>query len=234
MESFWDVLKSVGPTDVLKIQAWSSIGTLVFTGIMTLYAKKALYSWREQKNFDIKMELLSNMGNAINQLNKVNRIIFPTDNLQDFQTIILAEIQQFNDQEFYNTYQEYCRFFNHYFSIYDEVVELRKVAMKSKRTPADTKIKRFYHLWLIFEAEIYNIQYNFFYFNLNILSERHNYASAKMAGSPLQIVGFDKLLEDGNSPEKAINTLYNSLQNLNKLDSYKELLSIYQEMYFFE
>lgn len=57
MYAICDFLKDILPTDAAKVQAWAAVGVLALTGRMAYYAKQALDTWRDQKHYDIYIDV---------------------------------------------------------------------------------------------------------------------------------------------------------------------------------
>lgn len=119
MGSICELVKDILPNNAAKIQAWSSVLALGFTGIMARYAYKALTTWKEQKKLDIITEGKSNMLICIDYFEKVTnfeelafngiqddeklaysrryRIFFIKDFMEHLSTDLIADIIQHYD-----------------------------------------------------------------------------------------------------------------------------------------
>lgn len=225
-------LSDIYPSTPDKIQAWASIGALISTVIMVVYAKKALYTWKQQKIFEIEVELLSKIGEAMVLLNKLNKTYFAYDELMDYQKKIQDQVKAHDNNHFYDVSSLNSGFMNHFDSIERDIVDIRQCAMKAKQLSNNESIKTFYNIWLFYESEIFATILNYTTIFLNHYGDMFSMPQIKIPFSTLPHPNYDALIEAGVEPINAISGLFNNLPNIHNEPNYLSLRKIYSDLYF--
>lgn len=211
-----------------------AIAGLLIATLTYKVAAKALNIWREEKQFDLEIELKSKMGEALTLLNRLNRTSFSTSDLDDDQKWILDDLQKrFNDDQLVAIQKIQSAYHNHFFqNMENDLVRLRQTSMKALNYNKNNDIKKFYTLWSIYEGEIFNTIYNYCFIYLNYYSELYNFPPIKHNGSVMPLPRLNYLLEQGYTLEQSADLLFENLSKISKEEEYIEMLNIYRNTYF--
>lgn len=216
-----------------KLSGWSSFTSAIIAMAALIYAIVTINNWRIQKDYDLNIELLSKMGESLTILNNLNITFFPDSDLDEDQLLVVNDIRsRIPDNRVASIQAIQSGFYNHWKTIENEVVKMRQVAMKAIRFNKNEEIKKFYILFLLYEADIFNTIYNYTNLHLSNFSDVYNFPEIKFNGALLPHPKMDSIIENGSSPIEAIDLLFNNLINIKKEDDYKSMLAIYQKYYF--
>lgn len=206
----------------------------LFIALLTYrVAVSALEVWKNEKQFEIEIEIKSKMGEAITILNKLNKVSFLRFELDENQIWVIDDLQKrFNDDDLIKVQLLQSGFHNHFFkNVESDLIKLRQVSMKAISYNENYDIKEFYKLWSLYEGEIYNTIYNYTVVKLEYYSKKYNFPYLS-TGELLPLPKLIELINKGISLEDGIEELFNNLKSITKEPDYIKMLNIYSVTYF--
>lgn len=217
------------------LSAWSSLGSAIVALAALIYAVVTINTWKKEKTFDLKVELLSKMSEALTLLNDLNKTYFSESELDEDSKISLYLLRQKHDNvELESVYMLQKGFHNHFKNLEPSIVGMRQEAMKSTSIYKDVEIRRFYQYWCVYEAEIFNTIYNYCHIHMYNFGDLLKDDFLKYSQATMVLPRFDILIQQGNSDIDAINILFENLQYLILEPEYIEMQRIYRKYYFGE
>ncbi|MGJ1431602.1 hypothetical protein ACR79M_08495 [Sphingobacterium spiritivorum] len=228
-----ECLNFISKVEPNELSAWSALFSAIIALLAFIYAIITVNNWKVQKDYYLNVELLSKMGASLTLLNNLNRSFFPESELDDGQLWVVNDIRsRIQDRNVASIKTLQSGFYNHWKKIENDVVKMRQVAMKAIRFNNNKEIKKFYMLFLVYEAEIFNTIYNYTHLHLSNYSDVYNLPEIKFNGTPLPHPRMYDLIQRGYSPIASIDLLFDNLINISNEDDYRAMLAIYQKYYF--
>ena len=225
--------------DMAEVMANVLTGLVAVAGLLIAIktyrvAVEALSVWKNEKQFDLEIEMKSKMGEALTILNKLNKTSFIKSDLKDDQIWIVDDLmKRFNDNDLSKIQMIQSGYHNHFFNnVETELEKLRQVSMKAISYNDNDEIKDFYRIWSLYEGHIYNTIYNYTAVKLDVFSKKYNFPYISNNGDLLPLPALTNLINSGVPEETAVETLFDNLKRISKEDAYVRMLNIYRDTFF--